>query len=829
MTKGIIPLNVLIAEDSEDDLILLMRELRRGGFEMTFKRVDNDPDLMDAISAGGWDLVITDYRMPKLSGLDVVKAVRQAGLDVPVIIVSGFMGEEFAVTAMKARADDYILKDRLFRLAPAIERELREYETMRAHRKAEKEILFLNRLLETILEVDKMVVRETSTERVLSETCRILVEKAGFMMAWIGKADLSTGSVTPVCCAGCRDGFFEGIRVRCDTSELGMGPTGIAVRTGRHVVCPDIESDESFSPWRGAAVACGFRACASFPILAGGCVFGNMNVYSKDPGNFAEKTIDLLESLAADIGFAIRSFEQTAERKNAESALRDSEQRLRTIFDSALDGMFVIDFEGRYLDVNLAGCRMFGYTKEELLSSGVRLLVPPERFYLIEEHRKLWKTGGYLPEVRMLRKDGSEIWVDMAITPLRVGEKELALGIKRDITARKTAEEALSESEERFRHIFEQNQDAQVILGCGECRVIDANPAAVALFGYSREELIGMEEAHLLGEKVCEKVKDGLKLQGGFSFERVDALRRDGTTTAVSVRGQVITLRQSAMVLCTVRDLTELLRMEEESRYIQSKLIHANKMTSIGTLASGVAHEINNPNNFILFNSTLLSDAWKDAARILERYYRDNGDFSLGGLPYSEMSEVVPELLSGITDGSRRIKGIVDNLKDFSRKDKAGLEGSFDVNRAVMASVSILSNQISKYTDSFEVDCAKELPKVKGSGQKIEQVVINLVLNALHALADKKKRVTVATRQDEGRVLVEVRDEGTGMTSDVLDRVMEPFFTTKSDRGGTGLGLSISYSIIKEHGGTLEFDSAPGIGTTARISLPAAAPAQGSE
>ncbi|MBI2401002.1 MAG: PAS domain S-box protein [Deltaproteobacteria bacterium] len=823
MTKDMIHLNVLIAEDSEDDIILMMRDLRRGGLEISFKRVDNEPDLVEALCAGQWDLVISDYRMPKLSGLDVVKAVRRAGLDIPVIIVSGFMGEEFAVTAMKAGADDYILKDRLFRLAPAIEREVREYETIRAHRKAEKEILFLNRLLETILEVDKMVVRETCAERVLSETCRILVEKAGFMMAWIGKADLPTGVVTPVCKAVCDTGYVGRINVRCDLTPPGMGPTGRALRTGSHVICTDIETDESFKEWREEARAYGYKACAVFPIFAGGELFGNLNVYTENADLFAKKTIDLLESLTADIGFAISSFEQTDERKKAESALRDSEERLRTIFDSALDGMFVIDFEGRYLDANLAGCRMFGYTKEELLSSGVCLLVPPERYHMIEEHRKLWKSGGYLPEVRMLRKDGSEIWVDMAITPLRVGEKELALGIKRDITARKTAEEALRESEERFRQIFEQNHDAQGILGCGGCRVIDANPAAVAIFGYSREELIGMEEADLLGEKVCEKVKGSLSFQGGFSFERVDAVRRDGTRAAVSVRGQVITLRQSAMVLCTVRDLTELLRMEEEARYIQSKLIHANKMTSIGTLASGVAHEINNPNNFILFNSTLLSDAWKDAARILEKYYRDNGDFSLGGLPYSEMSEVVPELLSGITDGSRRIKGIVDNLKDFSRNDKAGLEGSFDVNRAVMASVSILSNQIAKYTDSFEVDFAEELPKVKGSAQKIEQVVINLVLNALHALSDKKKRVMVATRQEEGKVLIEVRDEGAGMTREVLERVMEPFFTTKSDRGGTGLGLSISYSIIKDHGGTLEFDSSPGMGTTARITLPAEA------
>ncbi|CAG1066473.1 two-component system, sporulation sensor kinase E [uncultured bacterium] len=823
MTKEIRPLRVLIAEDSEDDLIFIMRELRRGGFEMSFRRVDNEKDLAEAISAGVWDLVIADYRMPLLSGLEVVRSVRAAGLDVPVIIVSGYMGEDFAVTAMQAGADDYILKDRLSRLPPAVERELREYETRRARRKAEEEILFLNRLLETILEVDKMVVRESCSGRVFSETCRILVEKAGFMMAWIGKADFAGASIRPVCHAGCAEGFFAALNDGADGKPFGMGLAGAAVRTGRHAVCLDTETDERYAPWREAARAFGFRACASFPILAEGAVFGSMNVYSSSPGSFAGKTIDLLESLAADIGFALQSFEQSFERKKAEAAMRDSEKRLRTIFDSALDGMFVIDLDGNYLDVNLAGCRMFGYTKEELLSSGVRLLVQPEAIGKIEEHRRAWKDGGYMPEVRLRRKDGSEIWVDMAITPLRVGDKELALGIKRDITARKMAEEALRESEERFRQMFEQNQDAQVILGLGGCRVIDANPAAVALFGYTRAELTGMPEACFMGPEVCVKVKEGYSTRGGFSFERTEAVRKDGTKAVVSLRGQVINLRQSAMVLCTVKDLTELLRMEEEARNIQAKLIHANKMASIGTLASGVAHEINNPNNFILFNSTLLSDAWKDAARILETYYRDNGDFSLGGLPYSEMSEVVPELLAGITDGSRRIKGIVDNLKDFSRKDKAGLEGSFDVNRAVKASVSILSNQITKYTDSFEVDCAEDLPKVRGSSQKVEQVIINLVLNALHALPDRKRRVRVSTRQEEGKVVIEVRDEGDGMAREVLDRVMEPFFTTKSDRGGTGLGLSISYSIIKEHRGSLELDSAPGAGTAARITLPAAA------
>jgi len=813
-------LRVLIAEDSEDDLILLMHELRRGGYEMTFLRVDDGDALRDALKER-WDLVISDYMMPKISGLDVVKAVRETGLDLPVIIVSGLMGEDFAVTAMKAGADDYILKDRLFRLVPAVERELRYYETKRAHRRDREEVFLLNSLLETIAEVNKMLVRETDRQRIMDEACRILVEKSGFRMSWIGRADLDSGEVAPLAAAGGKRDCLQLIRVRCDESPLGMGPTGRAIRTGKQVVCPDMERCEDAEPWMEGAMRFGLKGCAAFPLFIRGSVFGSMSVYSGEAGAFNERMISLLESLAGDIGFALQSIDEAEEHKKAVVALRDSEKRLRTIFESSMDGMFVIDMQGRYVDVNISGCRMVGYSRDEILASDVRLLIFPERESRLDEHRALWKKGGFVPEMPLRKRDGTTVWVDLAITPFKVGDRELVLGVKRDITARKNAEEALRESEERFRQIFEQNQDAQILLAYEGMKVMDANPAAVELFGYTAEELVGEDVPPFMTGDLLSRLKPAGS-KPWSRLEMIEARRKDSSKVTVSITGQTIKLNEGMMVLCTIKDLTEILRMEEEARLMQAKLIHANKMTSIGTLASGVAHEINNPNNFILFNSTLLSDAWNDARKILDGYYRENGDFSLGGLPYSEMSDVVPELLSGITEGSRRIKGIVDNLKDFSRTDRANPEGELDVNRAVLAAVSMLSSQIMKSTDCLKVSCAEGLPPVKGSSQKIEQVVINLVLNALNALPDREKGVFVSTWHDAeaGQVVIEVKDEGAGMTREVLERITEPFFTTRGDAGGTGLGLSISYSIVKEHRGMLEFDSEPGKGTTARLRLP---------
>lgn len=785
---------VLIIEDSEDDALLILRELRTGGFDPKSLRVETAEALIDALREKQWDMVLVDYFMPKFGGMDALRLIRERNPDIPVIFVSGVTGEEFAVTAMKAGANDYILKGSPKRLAPAVERELRDAESRSAHRKAQEEIERFTRHLKAVSRINQMIVRASGKESLLCEACRILVEEGGFPAAWASLLDPKKGTLERV--ARAEAVGFEPV---CHGPAEGM-EKGRELRSGLYR--------------------------ASFPLRARGMEAGRLDLFTEERECLEGSAAKLMDELSANIGYALQHLDEVAERKLAVTALRESEERLRTIFESAMDGMFVIDMEGNYLDVNFAGCHMFGYTRDELLSSNVRLLAFPstdleER---ISKAKEKWRKGAFLPEKRLRKKDGTEIWVEMAITPFRVGERELALGVKRDITDRKRSEEALRQSEERFHQIFEQSDNAQFILKYPDCPVIDVNPAAISLYGYSREELAHIGPALFLGGPgQAAEITSQLGSNGVFRIEKTENRKKNGGKVIVSVKGQRIRLRESEVIYCTIQDITEKVRMEEEARVIQAKLIHANKMTSIGTLASGVAHEINNPNNFILFNSTLLTDAWTDTVKILEGYYRENGDFSMGGLPFSEMKDVIPELLSGISEGSRRIKGIVDSLKDFSRVDRSGMDGEVSVNNAIMAAASILSNQIQKYTDNFCVRCAEGLPPVKGSAQKIEQVIINLIINALHALPEKSKGVWVETYYDKARseVAVKVRDEGAGMTREVLERITEPFFTTKADMGGTGLGLSISYSIMKEHRGNIEFDSRPGAGTTVTLRFPA--------
>jgi polar amino acid transport system substrate-binding protein len=250
--------------------------------------------------------------------------------------------------------------------------------------------------------------------------------------------------------------------------------------------------------------------------------------------------------------------------------------------------------------------------------------------------------------------------------------------------------------------------------------------------------------------------------------------------------------------------------------------MQAGKMVALGTLVSGVAHEINNPNNFIMLNAPLLKETWERVLPILDEYYKEEGDFKIGGMRYPEMRQRIPRLLSGIADGSKRIQQIVEDLRDFVRRDASGMNQSVDVNVVVRSATSLLSNMIAKATSHFSVKYDEKLPLLKGNSHRLEQVIINLIQNACQALPDVRRAISLSTAYDEktSSIVVKVQDEGVGISPEVLPHIADPFFTTKSLSGGIGLGLSISSRIIKEHGGTLTFTSEPGKGTTAEIILP---------
>jgi PAS domain S-box-containing protein len=409
--------------------------------------------------------------------------------------------------------------------------------------------------------------------------------------------------------------------------------------------------------------------------------------------------------------------------------------------------------------------------------------------------------------------------------------KEKVKRVKIDPTKRKQIERELQESRRRYRSSVLMELDS---LEEGYFEVDLAgnftffNNAPVKWTGYSKRELMSMNNRQFQDEETAKKIyqiynkvyRTGERASP-FDWEIIlkDGTRRWVETSVSLIRdsnGQPIGFRGIG------RDVTERKKMEEQAKAHQQQLMQAEKMVALGTLVSSVAHEINNPNNFITINAPILKEIWEQVLPILDEYDEKEENFTIGSLRYKEIRERIPLLLAGISDGSKRINEIVQDLRGFLKKDATDMNQYVDVNGVLRSAISLLSYIINKSTSHFLCNYGNNLPKLKGNSHRLEQVIINLIQNACHALADTRKSIFLSTSYNErtSSIVVNVQDEGVGIPPEVLPRITDPFFTTKSASGGIGLGLSISSRIINEHGGTLIFSSEPGKGTNAEIILP---------
>jgi len=501
------------------------------------------------------------------------------------------------------------------------------------------------------------------------------------------------------------------------------------------------------------------------------------------------------------------------------------------IRDQVRDAVIVIAPDGIIEMFNAAAEKIFGYDSAVIVGKSFSLLLGGTQqmdslLSSVSAETPEYNSGPF-HDVIARRQDGTTLEMAVSISQIMLGDKLQYVVILRDLTDRRNIETTLRESSMRFRELFEQTEDAIVFLKPGTSTIIDANATAERLFGYTRAELTdgGLTLFCRTAELVwLQDVISSVTVAKALQLENIIALRKDGKEIHISLHSKVINIMGVGLTYCTIRDISDRIRMEAEARDMQAKLIQTNKMTSLGLLVSGVAHEINNPNTFIMANAELLGRTWADAIAVLREYSKEHGDFQLGGLPFSVIEKSSPTLFSAIIDGAKRIDGIVNNLKEFAREERGSNAAAVDINRVATAAVTIIHHQLMKYTENFRLELAGDIPPVKGSYQQLEQVIINLLLNACHALPSKNSFIWLNTGfdADSGQVIVTLRDEGRGMTREESDRIMEPFFTTKLDSGGTGLGLSISNSIIKEHNGTLEFESEPGRGSVFFIRLPVA-------
>jgi len=566
------------------------------------------------------------------------------------------------------------------------------------------------------------------------------------------------------------------------------------------------------------------------------------------------------------------------ESKRAEEVFKESEYKYRTLVGNIPDYVARFDRQYRHIFVNEKTFKDIGTTFEQMINKSHRDMGYPAHLCDLFEGTmdEVFKTGqpcektfewespsglriiewrafpeftfeGKVKTILALCRDITE--QKQLANALQRANEELEIRVKErtaemsemnktlmsEIAERKKIEEELHTSAvgyrkllHEFHALFDAIPDSLVLMNLKK-EIIWANKSAAHDFGME-------DESGLLGHsyiELCNKIKDSSEdcpaAKSLFSGKEEQSQILTKSQNILDIRAFPI-LDESGRVQSVIelsRDITSKIQAEKEAKQMHAELIRTNRMTSLGTLVSGVVHEINNPNSFILSNSEVLSDIWKDAGRILKEYCSENNIQRLGNLSFSEALEVAPELIKGIIYGSVRINNIVSNLKNFSRPATTGIWGRVSSGEVIMSSSTILSSQLSKYTDNFHINCNEGIPYFKGNFQQIEQVIINIILNAFQSLPHKNCGVWVSDSFDEksGVIIIQVKDNGIGIPEDIIDRITEPFFTTRIEQGGTGLGLSISYSIISEHSGTLEFESSPGAGTTVTVKLPVYNPA----
>ncbi len=363
------------------------------------------------------------------------------------------------------------------------------------------------------------------------------------------------------------------------------------------------------------------------------------------------------------------------------------------------------------------------------------------------------------------------------------------------------------EKEEFNFALFQHNPSAITIVD-REGRVVKSNLAR----RHAHDPLPDLGKSLFSGDSDCDLIMKGeLKKALDLNIVReVSDVRSGGHIFSFTIAP----FTQGAIV--TRQDITEQKRAE-------AQLVQAQKLAALGTLVSGVAHEVSNPNNVMLLSLKTLQRIVEDLRPILDERKEKEGDFDLSIGSYSEIREDIPEMVASCYRAAERINRLVTDLKCYARRDDGVVLDLFDVNAIVQSAANLMGVTIRKATHNFKLKCADDLPSVRGTARRIEQVVINLLSNACQALPNRDCGITLSTAYSPAahEVYITVQDEGEGIPPESLPQVTDPFFTTKHDTGGTGLGLSISRQIAENHGGALVFSSTGGHGTLVTLTLPA--------
>jgi len=735
------PLRVLIVEDSEDDALLVIRELERGGYDTTFERVETAEAMTAALEKEAWDIIIADYRLPHFSAPEALELLHQSGLDLPFIVVSGAIGEETAVQTMKAGAHDYLMKGNLTRLAPAIERELHEAEVREERRVAEEQLQIAEQNFRNSLDNSPLGIRIVTVEGELLYANQAILDIYGYSSVEELKATPAKKRYTPKSYAEHQE------------------------RKGRRKLEKPVPSSYEISIVRKDGEIRHLVVSRKAVVWGGEVQF---------------------QAIHQDI----------TERKHAEEQLAREREEKEEYLNIARVMLAVVNADENITMINKKGCDITGYKEDEVIDKNWFDLLVPERIrdQVRGVFRKLM-AGDIEPaeyyENALVTKDGEERLIAFQNTVIRDANDQIvgALTSGEDITERQKAEDEIKRAAEEWRTTFDSITDS-VSIHDKDFRLVRVNKAFADAVNMKPEELIGKtcyQVVHGTNEPVpsCPHMKTlGTKEPAiGDFFEPHLGIHLEVATSPIfNEEGEVVASVHVA------RDITERKRMEEQ-------LLVTDRLASIGELSSGIAHELNNPLTSIIGFSELLLD--------------------------KDISDDVKEDLRVINREAQRTAGVVRNLLIFARRHEPAKE-PVNINGAIKTVLSLRAYEQKVHNIEVNTRFAPGLPEITADGFQLQQVFLNIIINAEHFMIEAHGRgtLTITTKQVRDVIRASFADDGPGIAKENLGHLFDPFFTTKEVGKGTGLGLSIAYGIITEHGGRMYAESELGKGATFVVELP---------
>lgn len=838
-------LELLIVEDAEQDAALMIRELKKGGLDPHSTRVASAKALRDALGKQRWDLVLADFELPSFDAFAALQIVREADAELPCIVVSGRVGEEVAVQAMRAGAQDFVPKDRLLRLAPVALRELKDAEGRRAQARDARRIAAQHAT--AALLAGGRPIRES-----VRDLLGTIAEHLGWKVAALWEWDERERMLRCVATWGEAPALMAEARELALSVEVDL--PGRVVETRAPVWVEDYALDPAL-PRAAAARRDGLRGACAVPIKVDGALTSVLALFSgsvekEDPG-----TLSALDTLASQIGQALA-------RERALEALRESEARKAAVLETALDAVVTIDHRGRILEFNPAAERIFGYAKQEAIGKEMAELLIPSS--LRDAHRRglaRYLTTGEGPmlgqrvELPALRKDGSEFPAEIAITRVSTSGSPVFTGFVRDMTKSVALIGALQAAEARQRVLAE--------VGAALVQSLDHATALPRVAALLARELCDWCAIHLVDES------GGLSQAAAAHREPaktpvIEQLwRRRPPSPECEVGPARVTRTGSAQVITQLRDadLARIARDDEEKRLLAE--LGAGSYLGVPLLARGATlgalslvrepgHRAFGPedrelageiarrcataiDNALLYREAQESLRARDDFLVLAAHELSTPLTPLR-MRVQELSRIVDqrahdcpaserlsEEVRAIDRSSRRLAELVDRLLDVSRVTvgKLALERErFDAIALVREVVAQLGDELERAGSRVTLSVPERAVMVLWDRRRIQVALHNLLSNAVKFGPGRPIEVSLSEEGDD--VHVAVSDQGPGLTPEDRGRLFERFARIAPVRqyGGFGLGLWIVRQIAEEHGGRVEVWSEPGEGARFGLTLP---------